>query len=1083
MWYNPGMTDADRNHRSAGAKAVVLADLHCHSDASDGSYTPARIAAMLAEAGVSYASLTDHHSLAGLMAFHRAASKRGITDIAGVEISAIFDDAEIHLLAYGFDPESRVLHKLFDGNHDAYQAISSIHEAGGIVFLAHPLQTGWSGDVLEAQMERLVDAGLDGIEAYYKPYAPEVREELAELAEKLNIMTCGGSDYHSPNGTETASLGIEFPADQWKRFSRALSEHAKNALHTRALAKERQEARIEMNWRWLVTRIVLPSFFVIAFFISLIFGMIIPTMEERLMERKREMTTELTNSAWSILSDYEREVREGKISIEEAQQAAVERIRRIRYGPEGMNYFWITDMHPRMVMHPYREDLEGSDLSDFTDPEGVRPFVEFVSAVRKQSSGYVRYVWQWHDDPERLEAKESYVRGFAPWGWIIGTGLYVEDVRQEIDGITRRMVDLSFAVVVVAAMLLLTIAYQSLKIERRRSEAEQDLHRSHERYRTLVESAASGVLLLSGPRCAYANRKLLDMLGYRSPELAFLDIDDILVGSDDTSARSALARIEKGEEIIEPVEARLRRKDGRTVPILISSTQVTFAGNDGMLLSIQDITRHRTMQSEAERDRLFAQLQASQLFLTEPVRNSMEAPVSCDLNDTIAKAVSLMGKHGTDAITILGGEGELVGIITDHDIRERVVAGKLDTALPVSRIMSAPVVSISEDAPVFEAFLLERERQVEHLAVTDDAGHLTGMIRSSRTVRPERYSLVVLIQQFRRSRTVDELASCHERIPSLISSLVESGALPRHVCHVLTGAFDAAACQVISLMIQELGSPPLPFAFVALGSEARKEQTLATDQDNAIIYSDSPDTPGAREYFLKLGRLICDALHQLGYRYCRGGNMAKHEEWNQPLSQWKEYFSQWIAEPDSRALASCNVFFDHRCIFGDFSLVQELRGHISREIAAHPAFLSHMARNTLRYKPPVGLFGKIVTGTAGEAPNMFNVKEAMLPIVNFARLYALKHQIDETNTFDRLMHLRDSGMLQEESWRGITQAYSHLMQLRFRRQLEMIMGAMDPDNSVNPDTLTQIDHGMLKHSFSQITVIQKKVSLEFQGTV
>ena len=129
-------------------------------------------------------------------------------------------------------------------------------------------------------------------------------------------------------------------------------------------------------------------------FTGLIFGVLIPTMEERLLDRKREMVTELTNSAWSILADYHREAKDEWMGLEEAQESAVERIRRLRYGEDAKDYFWITDKHPRMIMHPYRNDLEGTDLSYFTDPEGVRPFVEFVRAVENGPSGYVTYVWQ-----------------------------------------------------------------------------------------------------------------------------------------------------------------------------------------------------------------------------------------------------------------------------------------------------------------------------------------------------------------------------------------------------------------------------------------------------------------------------------------------------------------------------------------------------------------------------------------------------------------------------------------------------------------------------------------------------------------
>jgi PAS domain S-box-containing protein len=1100
------MANENEGRSAERREPVVLVDLHCHSDVSDGYYAPPALASLLAEAGINYAALTDHQSVAGLLPFHIAAAHHGIVEIVGAEVHATLDAAEIHLLAYGFDPENPSMHMLFGETPDAAQAIDAIHEAGGIVCLAHPLSTGWSESELDAAVDRLAHAGLDGIEAFYKPYAQDVQDRLVDLADRHDLLTCGGSDYHGPLQTNPAdsggrepgarerrnydlgarSVGVAMPVKRWKQFREALGDHARNGDHVPSFdAGIDEHAHAEpgdVNWRWLALRIVLPSLLAISVFVMLLFAVLIPTLEERLLDRKREVTTELTNSAWSILADYHKDVQEGRLTRDEAQHAAKELIRHLRYGPEDKDYFWITDMHPRMIMHPYRVDLEGTDLTDLTDPEGVRPFVEFVNAVRKGTSGYVTYVWQWQDDPDRLAAKESYVRGFTPWGWIIGTGLYMDDVQQEIKTITGHMVDASFIVTVLATVLLVTVAHQSLNVERRRSEAARDLRVSHERYRALVEASTSGTLLLLDGRCTYANRTLLEVLGYSARELAFLDLHDIVVADEQESADS-LELIASGGEIREPFEVRLRRKSGQTVPVLLSSTAVFFSGQQGMILSLQDITRHRAMQSEAARERLITQLQTSALFLTDPVRNCMDKPIACALDTPIAQVVRLMGRHEVDAVVVCAPNGEAVGILTNRDIRDRVVAAGLDTRQPVSRIMTAPVVTIAESAPLFEAFLLERERNLHHLAVTDGSGKVVGMIQSSRTLQPDRYSLVVLTHQIRQAKTLEELAKGYARLPALIGSLVDSGALSQNISHVATSTADAATKRVIALALEQLGPAPARFAFVVLGSQAREEQTLATDQDNALIFEDVRE--GAEEvarYFLRFGELVCDGLDQVGYRHCKGDAMAKNPRWNQALQQWKRYVAEWMVEPDGEALAHCRVFFDHRCIYGDRSLVSEWWQYIAGSLARRPAFLSYMALDTLHYKPPIGPFGQIVTGTAGEAPHTFNIKEAMLPIVNFARLYALKHQLEDANTFSRLEQLSGLGVLHEESYRDVYQAYSHLMQLRYRHQIDMHRLGLPPDNSIDTRSLSQIEIGMLKLTFSQISMIQKKVSFEFRGT-
>ncbi|TVR68000.1 MAG: PAS domain S-box protein [Spirochaetaceae bacterium] len=1218
--------------------SFVKVDLHCHSDRSDGYYTPEVVAELLARRGVSFAALTDHQTAAGSALFREEAARRGVVSITGAELFARLESREVHLLAYGFDPADEIMQRLFSRTVSAAETIAAVHEAHGVVVLAHPLHTVPDRSELEPVLEQLVERGLDGLEVFYKPYSEEERQYLLGLADRHNLLTTGGSDFHGTGNSDGGEPGEAIPEERWKEFRRSLG-NSRNTAPPAGETATIHPPQARIDWRWLLPRIVLPSLLVIGFFVTLLFAVLIPTVEELLLQRKREMTAELTNSAWSILSDYDREVREGNLSLEEAQAAAVERIRRLRYGPDELDYFWITDMHPRMVMHPYRPDLEGSDLTGFTDPDGVRPFVEFVQAVRDRSSGYVRYVWQWQDDPERLEAKDSYVRGFEPWGWIIGTGLYEDDVKREIAAITSRMIDASFIVTILAGALLVLITQQSLKLERRRSEAERDLQLSHERYRLLVESSVAGTLLLVDGHCSYANRPMLEMLGYTVAELALLDLSDIITPDaadhDEEERRKAaekLRRIAAGEEIREPFEVQLKPRDAPPETVLISSTAVFFSGRGGVILSVQDISHHRAMRTalgesrakyealarnissgvfrmvledempliemnpaaerifglqdgwsgplsfqdlmateessrqflqrlrtdgavrdmivqvrsgsgklrtvrlsavlaesdgesspvcdaimediserrrtEAQRETLISQLQTSLLFLTEQVRNSMNEAVSCSLDTPVTKAVRLMGRHGAEAVVVTGSGGEPIGIVTDHDIRRRVVAAELDARIPVSRIMSAPVITISETSPVFEAFLLERNHDVDHLVVTDSAGVLTGIIRSNRTVRLDEYSPVVLLKLIANAASVDDLADCHEKLPVLVGSLVDSGASSENICHVTTAVSDAIAQRVIVLATEELGPPPAPFAFVALGSEAREEQTLVTDQDNAIIYQprgggSGCDAPGdnahagggtgaadgsgdasevCAAYFLRLGELVCRGLEQVGYPLCEGEAMARDARWNRTLEDWKRSFTGWIVEPDGTALAHCNVFFDLRCIHGDRSLVRELWQHVDRQLEQNPAFFSHMALNTLHYKPPIGLFGQIVTTSSGEGANTFDIKGAMLPIVNFARLYALRNHLSETNTFDRLEQLHALGVLKEESFRGTLQAYDYLMRLRYRHQVGLIREGKEPNNLVDPRALTQIESGTVKNTLSRIHAIQKKVSYDFRGT-
>jgi signal transduction histidine kinase len=215
-------------------------------------------------------------------------------------------------------------------------------------------------------------------------------------------------------------------------------------------------------------KIIIPSVLSILLFILTIFGFIIPRFQKNIMNGKREMIKELTNSAWSILSKYENDEQKGLTSREEAQKTAASRIEYLRYGDENKDYFWITDLHPNMIMHPYRKDLNGQNLSNFSDPQGTKLFVEFVKTVKKSGHGYVNYMWQWKEDSLHIVPKLSYVKLFEPWGWIIGTGIYIEDVKTEIKVLTKRLIWISAAISLIIALFLLFISQQSIRAEIKR---------------------------------------------------------------------------------------------------------------------------------------------------------------------------------------------------------------------------------------------------------------------------------------------------------------------------------------------------------------------------------------------------------------------------------------------------------------------------------------------------------------------------------------------------------------------------------------------------------------------------------------
>lgn len=242
-------------------------------------------------------------------------------------------------------------------------------------------------------------------------------------------------------------------------------------------------------------RIFLPVVLTVLLFVMTIFLLILPHMEAKLMDAKREMIRELTESVLSSLQYYADREASHELTREVAQQKAIAQLRRIRYGESLKDYFWINDMHPRIVMHPYRPDLEGTDVSNFTDPRGKRLFVECVKLVKESGFGYVDYEWQWMDDPNRIVPKISFVKGFEPWGWIIGTGVYVEDVRSEIASITRKITFMCIGILAVIMGLSSYIVWRSAIIEKEKKLAEEQARLRQEQLFQAAKMVSLGTLV------------------------------------------------------------------------------------------------------------------------------------------------------------------------------------------------------------------------------------------------------------------------------------------------------------------------------------------------------------------------------------------------------------------------------------------------------------------------------------------------------------------------------------------------------------------------------------------------------------
>ncbi|PKL39932.1 MAG: hypothetical protein CVV44_06840 [Spirochaetae bacterium HGW-Spirochaetae-1] len=357
-------------------------------------------------------------------------------------------------------------------------------------------------------------------------------------------------------------------------------------------------------WRVIGLHSAGPALLTVVLFFVMIRLVFIPAFQNNLMDAKREMARELINSVWNLLNNYNERSGSGELTPAQARERAKERIRTMRYGPEDKDYFWINDMRPVIIMHPYRADLEGKDVRDFKDTMGKRVFVEFVDMVRQHNAGYVEYRWQWKDDPLHIVPKVSYVRLFEPWGWVVGTGVYIEDVEKDINNITRRINMATSGILAIIILLSIYIIWHHRIIELERLKIEANLVESEEKYRFLIENMNDGLIVVDkNGRIIYVNARMCEMTGYTAEELektiftGYFDDENLAI------ITTQLERRRKGE--YHSYEVAWTKKNGERVMSIVSprpiyDKQGEYNGSFGVVTDLTSRIRAENEKKELQ---------------------------------------------------------------------------------------------------------------------------------------------------------------------------------------------------------------------------------------------------------------------------------------------------------------------------------------------------------------------------------------------------------------------------------------------------------------------------------------------------
>ena len=458
------------------------------------------------------------------------------------------------------------------------------------------------------------------------------------------------------------------------------------------------------------------------------------------------------------------------------------------------------------------------------------------------------------------------------------------------------------------------------------------------------------------------------------------------------------------------------------------------------------------------------------------------APLLCLRNTTIREAAQMLSRSKATSVFVVDDRNEAIGIVTDRDFAQKVVAQALSLELPVTEIMSSPVITVESSDRVFHALLAMVSRDIHHVLVTRQ-GTPAGVLTAHDLMMLQGKSPLNVVRFIESQSTVQDLSAAQTRIVGLLPLLLREGAKASHVTRVIAEVNDRLIAKILQLAEQKLGPAPVPYCWVVLGSEGRREQTLKTDQDNALIFADSADA-ASRDYFDRLSAFVQDTLSTCGYPLCPGNYMASNPRWRQPLESWVTQFRSWITEGELHGTEDALIFFDMRPVAGDFSLFRTLASRHRDLLKDAGLFKSVLAFVATTHKPPVGFFRNFVVERSGEHKNQLDLKTfGIWPIVNAARVFALDAGIEQTNTLDRLESLAGKGDENATLFRDLQESFEFLTLLRLECQLRQVREGQPVNNFISPDSLTHLQRSLLKESFRTIARGQALVEDTFRTAI
>ncbi|MBT0811197.1 cyclic nucleotide-binding domain-containing protein [Litoribacter ruber] len=463
--------------------------------------------------------------------------------------------------------------------------------------------------------------------------------------------------------------------------------------------------------------------------------------------------------------------------------------------------------------------------------------------------------------------------------------------------------------------------------------------------------------------------------------------------------------------------------------------------------------------------------------------------LTCQIGESCHAAALKMAERDVGSIIIVDNEKLPLGIITDKDLRNRLVAKKLPFETPVERIMSSPLTTMKPNANFPDLYLTMVRQKLHHLIFTEDgtaSSKVVGIISDHDILLAQGNSPAVLIHGLQNTSEVKEMAKIRNRAERLLKYYLENEVSMDFVANIISEINDLIIQRAIEISKRNLEKKypeevrKIKFCFISLGSEGREEQLLRTDLDNAIVYEDlDPEADlAARPFLAELAQSVIDILLACGFHPCPALMMANNPKWCQPLDQWKKYFSEWISNPTEESLMHSAIFFDFRPIYGQKKLSEAMAKHIYKEIEGKSVFLNFLAKNANMNPAPLGFFRNFVVEKSGEHRDKFDIKmRAMMPLTDIARLLVLSHKmVDINNTFKRFEKLAEVEPQNKEIYLEAAKAYEILMRIRAIEGLK----SESSGRYIEPNKLGKLQRQLLKNAFYPIDELQALLRVRFQ---